>query len=94
MILISVSLDQLLKEILIRNTHKSIEADEITTETDLMDDLALDSILVVHLFAELEEQFNIALNPEDLTKPILSRYSLLREFVMERMDKGESWNGD
>ncbi|WP_187273988.1 phosphopantetheine-binding protein [Paenibacillus sp. N3.4] len=81
----SVSLDERLKEILIRNTRKTIEAEEITSETDLVDDLALDSILIVNLFADLEEEFNMTIHVQEITTPILSKYKLLQEYVLERM---------
>jgi len=78
-------LDDRLKEILIRSTRKTMLADEIVSDTDLVNELALDSILIVNLFADLEEEFDITIVAHEIDKPILSEYRLLREYVQERI---------
>lgn len=83
-------LDDRLKEILIRSTRKTMTAEEIVSDTDLVNELALDSILIVNLFADLEEEFNITILAHEITKPILGEYRLLREYVQERMALQES----
>ncbi|WP_239617716.1 phosphopantetheine-binding protein [Cohnella mopanensis] len=85
-----MSMDDRLKEILIRSTRKTISAEEIVSDTDLVNELALDSILIVNLFADLEEEFNITILVHEINKPILSEYRLLREYVQERMVLQES----
>ncbi|OAS17724.1 phosphopantetheine-binding protein [Paenibacillus oryzisoli] len=79
------SLDNRLKEILIRNARIMVEAEEIMSDTNIVDDLALDSILIVNLFVDLEEEFNITINVQDIAMPILSKYCLLQEYVLERI---------
>jgi acyl carrier protein len=78
-------LDERLKEVIRRNSRRPTEVDEITSETDLVDDLALDSILIVNLFADLEEEFNITIHAHEITTPILSKYRLLQDYVMGRI---------
>lgn len=76
--------DDCLKEILIRNVRLNIQAGDIHDDTDLVNDLALDSILVVNLFADLEEEFDILIDVQELTTPILSKYLYLKNYLHEK----------
>ncbi|WP_229263940.1 acyl carrier protein [Cohnella cholangitidis] len=74
-------IDARLKEVLLRNARTQINSEDIRPETDLINDLALDSILIVNLFADLEEEFDIRIHIQDITTPILSKYELLKTYV-------------
>jgi acyl carrier protein len=84
-----MNLDNQLKEILIRNTGMPISSEEIGLKTDLINDLALDSILIVNLFADLEEEFNILIRVQDIHNPILSEYQLLKSFITGLLERSE-----
>lgn len=78
-------LDERLKEVLLRNVRIAVTIDVISSESDLVNDLALDSILIVNLFADLEDEFQIKINVREIETPILSRFALLLEYVREQM---------
>ncbi|QYR19388.1 hypothetical protein KZ483_15780 [Paenibacillus sp. sptzw28] len=79
-----LSMDKRIKEIILRNTRIQPAEDQIDAETDLVNDLALDSILIVNLFADLEEEFNIQINVHEINTPILSKYQLFKEYLQEQ----------
>lgn len=47
----------------------SVDEDSITMETDLIDDLKADSLDVVELVMEIEQQFNIEI-PDEILKEV------------------------
>ncbi|MFB9278148.1 acyl carrier protein [Cohnella cellulosilytica] len=73
--------DDLLKELIVRNAAMPCRKDDIADGTDLVNDLALDSMSIVNLFADLEEAFDIEIDVREMTLPIMSRYGRFREFV-------------
>jgi acyl carrier protein len=79
-----LDLDERLMKVLLRNVRMDVTAADIAAESDLINDLALDSILIVNLFADLEEEFNIEINVQEIQTPILSKYRLLKEYVLEK----------
>lgn len=74
-----------LKEIIARHALRTVDARCIEDDTDLVNDLALDSIAIVQLFADLEEELHIEINAEDMSLPILGKYELFRDFVLNQV---------
>jgi acyl carrier protein len=79
-----IDLDERLMKVLLRNVRMDVTGADINAESDLINDLALDSILIVNLFADLEEEFDIEINVQEIHTPILSKYRLLKEYVLEK----------
>lgn len=82
-------IDEVLKRILLENVRQGKQVADIEDETDLINDLALNSILIVNLFVELEEEFHIKIEVADLKRPILNKYRYLKEYVMEKISYGD-----
>ncbi len=78
-------IDDRLKRILLSNTRLEMDAGELGDGFDLLNGLALDSILIVNLLADLEEEFGIEIDSAPVDTPILSDYRLLKEFVEGRI---------
>jgi acyl carrier protein len=66
----------------LENTLKK-ELPQATWETRLFDDLSLDSTAVLEVLMELEEQFGIVFDPDDLELEHLSTVRALAEFVRQ-----------
>lgn len=77
-------MDQLIKQILIRNSRLAILPQDIQDETDLIEELALDSILIVNLFADLEEELAIQIDVKEFKTPVLNQYGYLKQYLLEK----------
>lgn len=77
--------EETLKEIIRRNSLLNSDLIEINEDTDLVNDLALDSMTVVNLFAEIEEEFGIEIDIHHLDQPILDKYCVFKEYVSRRI---------
>lgn len=73
--------EEALKEIICQNSLLNSDLIEITDDTDLVNDLALDSMAVVNLFADIEEEFGIEIDIHLLNKPVLDKYCVFKEFI-------------
>lgn len=56
------------------------------TECDLMNDLGLDSLLMVQLIVEIENVFEIEFELDELDVNILRGYQKLRNYIMEKTE--------
>ncbi|UJF31867.1 acyl carrier protein [Paenibacillus hexagrammi] len=79
------SIDFVLKRILLGNVRQNVQMYHIEEDTDLVNELALDSLFMVNLFVDLEEEFEIKIHAADLERPILKKYKFLKEYVMEKI---------
>lgn len=78
--------ESLLIDLVVRHAAVPFAREELSDETDLIQELAMDSIAIVNLFADLEETFRIEVNVLDIDRPILNRYQWLKEFVIAQLD--------
>lgn len=78
--------EELLKELVAQNNLKSLQAVDINDDTDLLEELALDSIAIVNLFADIEEEFQVKINISEIKTPILSKFHYLKEYVESLME--------
>lgn len=71
---------------LIRIEEKKEKISEFTEkpDCDLIDDFGLDSILMVELTVEIENEFNIEFELEDLNISLLRNYNYLKDYISER----------
>ncbi|RDI67402.1 diaminopimelate decarboxylase [Nocardia pseudobrasiliensis] len=90
--LVSFDEDPLVREIheVIRRTAggESGAVGEITSETLLFDDLALDSLSIVELLTRLEDEFGVRVDPHELNPDTVRTVGSLTEFVVR--DRRES----
>jgi len=80
-------LDERLIQILLRNVRIDPDSVEIGPHTDLINDLALDSIQIVNLFADLEEEFDITIDLSDISVPILGQFELFSNYLAGEIQK-------
>jgi len=75
-------LDKQLLEVLMCNTRLDPESIHLNEQSELIHELALDSILIVSLLTDLEETFHIEIKVEELTLPLLNDYSSLKQYII------------
>src|SRR5690349_5681468 len=74
-----------LAELVARAARVSVQPDEVSEDTSLLDDLDIDSILLVELIVNIETEFGIELLDEDVEIDCLSPFGTLTRTVSNRM---------
>lgn len=61
--------------------------EEISEDARLVEDLGIDSVLILQLIVNIEMQFNITFDDEDLLVDKFSSISSLADYITELMEK-------
>jgi len=77
--------DLALKELILRQLPVPRTPEDIREDTDLLNDLALDSLALANLLADLEEEFGVDIPAREETLSLLTRYDRFRSYVAERV---------
>lgn len=56
----------------------------VTEQTNLIDDLGFDSIMMMEFVVEIEENFDVVIDGDDLKVEIISNFGSLINLVFER----------
>jgi acyl carrier protein len=73
-----------IKHILVKDMQLNVTPEEIPDDYSLLEGgLALDSILIAELIAQIEDQFGLQLDDRVLQVKLLNNLSLLAEFVAQ-----------
>ena len=67
-----------------------IEMEEITEESDLRNDLGIDSLAATQLILDLEKKYNIRISEEEAVK--LKKFSDVINILNEKVKKNEQWD--
>lgn len=59
----------------------------ITKNTNLVDDLGFNSVSIVSLIVEIEDEFNIVLEDEDLEIDLLSNVGTLENIISKKLTR-------
>ena len=62
----------------------------ITEKTNLIDDLSFDSVLMVSMIVEIESEFGITLDDDDLELDILSNVGQLIKLINKKVSEGKN----
>ena len=76
-----------LKKMIVKASRINISENDINEKINLVDDLQLDSIDVMKLIIDIENQFSILFNEEDLLLDNLSSYGNLLNYIMKLTNK-------
>ena len=76
-----------LKKVISEIVKLSINSDKINETTNLLSDLGFDSIQIVQLIVEVEEQFGIEISDDDLDIANLSIYGKLLAMIEEKVNR-------
>lgn len=74
-----------IKEEILKLAKKKVTMEEVDLNTDLMEDLEMDSILIVQLMLELETRFNIIFEDEDLEDDVITKYGKLSGIILKKV---------
>lgn len=80
---------QRLKEIIIKITMQDINIDNINASTILTTDLGYNSVQIIELIVELENEFNIEIDDDDLDIENLTVFNKLHEMVRRKQNNKE-----
>ena len=79
-----------ISEIILQNTVMSAVCSEMNDDTDLVTDLGYDSVTTIAVISELENEFGIEFEVEELISDTISKYGSLCNVVLEKLEsKGE-----
>ena len=78
-----MDLDMKLKEMIIEKSFGDIQTDDVAFGKDLVNDLGYNSIALILLVIELEEELNISLESDDINPNELSNYEYLYNIVQK-----------
>ncbi len=81
-----MNIDQKLKEMIAKIATQNIRINNIDEKTILTSDLGYDSVQIIELIVELENEFNIEIDDDDLEIENLTVYGMLYEMI-ERKTK-------
>lgn len=82
-----------LKDLIIQ-LEPSLTSDQLHDDTAIVEDLGLDSILVVTLINMIEDRFSFTFAEEDLNMETLANMRALAEFISTRRSSGEELASD
>lgn len=76
-----MNIDKKLKEVIVKVADIKMDSCVIEKNTNLIDDLFFDSILLVNLISEIEEEFKIKLEDKYLDVELLTVYDSLYKMI-------------
>lgn len=79
------SVEYTLKNIIINNSKKEISENEIDKNSNLIVDFGFDSIQIITMIVDIEEEFDILIEDEDIKIDILTNYGLLKELLLKKI---------
>lgn len=82
-----MDINQKLKETIVGTASREVQVSDINDNTVLTDDLGFDSVQIISLIVELEEQFNMEIEDDDLEIEKLTIYKNLYDIVSTKVNR-------
>lgn len=79
-------LDAKLKEIIIKNSRKEICENDISNDSDLATNFGFDSVQIIEMIVDLETQFDITIDDEDIELDVLTKYGPLKQLISKKIN--------
>lgn len=80
-----MNIERKLKELIVDITTEEVDNNSIDTNTDLINDLGFDSIEIIELIVEIENEFKIEIDDDDINMNILTTYSELLSMIERKL---------
>lgn len=75
-----------LKDIIIKVSRNQIAENDIYDNTNLINEFGFNSVQVIEMIVEIEINFNIELDDEDMNVEILTNYSRLKDLIIRKIN--------
>lgn len=85
---IEKNIEERLKQLIINKADFELQLDDIKSETDIIDDLGFDSIKVMRLIIEIENEFKMDFKESDLKFEIIAKYNRLLQYIEDSISLG------
>jgi acyl carrier protein len=80
------NIEKKLTEAIVEISGGKVSETDINENSNLIDDLRFDSILLIQLIVEIEEKFNIEINDEDMSFDRLTNLASLKELITKKIN--------
>lgn len=80
-----MNIERKLKALIVDITTEKVDSNSIDTNTDLINDLGFDSIEIIELIVEIENEFKIEIDDDDINMNILTTYSELLNMIERKL---------
>lgn len=80
-----MNIERKLKALIVDITTEKVDNNSIDTNTDLINDLGFDSIEIIELIVEIENEFKIEIDDDDINMNILTTYSELLSMIERKL---------
>ncbi len=87
-----MNMTEKLKLLVAKNASIDIEAEEISDETKLLDELEYDSVKIVELIVDIEEEFDFEFEDDDLVIEKYEIFKNLNSLVERRIAENTEMN--
>lgn len=81
----AMDIEKKLKELIVDVATQDVNINSINQNTSLTNDLGYDSVQIIRLIIEVESEFNIAIEDEDLEVENLINYYNLRNMIERKI---------
>jgi len=75
-----------LKEIIKATYKEEINLDNITENSDLVEEIGVNSIVGIEIFVRVEKEFDIEIDDEDLSIETIRTLSIMADYIEKKLD--------
>lgn len=75
-----------LKKIIMKNSRKEISESDITDNSSLTADFGFDSVQMIEMIIDIESEFDITIEDEDIELDVLTKYGLLKGLISKKVN--------
>ncbi|MCL2773285.1 MAG: phosphopantetheine-binding protein [Oscillospiraceae bacterium] len=85
-------IEQKIKSIILKNASLNYTENDITDNSDLVEDFKFDSMSILQLVLDIENDFKIQIEDDFLLIALISDYKSLKTYIIDIMSKKEEEN--
>jgi len=80
------NLGKKLKSLIVSFGKNDINMEDVNENVNLENDLGYDSIMIIQIIAEIEDEFKIVFDDEDMDMDILTNYQKMLNLIKSKMN--------
>ena len=82
-----------IKDIICEVMNYEFKPDDLNQETNLVEDLEMDSLIYIEMIIEIENRLDITIDPENLSFDLIKIYGSFEKMILSYLTKGEDGSG-